>query len=196
LVVEQEGYCVREHLAHQPADQVPEVACPHPLDGVSLGELRKNGVYAVAKAAKQSTPSGSQISFLGGVWSQKLNAHTLRELFCSFGRMVVAVSYDDPRAKLGEFWKHAELMDVGRSHREASDQPRPADPYVHPKTIEGLPEQYVLAESGLATEAPAAISTGKQASRQGHRIADGEVGVVGSVSQELLPEAFLSLPEG
>jgi hypothetical protein len=193
-VVEQEGYGVREHLAHQPAHQVPQITCPHPLCGVALGELAKNGVYPVAKTAQQGTPSGSRISLLGGVWGQKLHAHRHKLFFC-FGRVVVAVSYDHPRGKLGKFWKHGELMGVGRGHREAGDHPRPADPYVHPKAIEGLPEQCVLAKSGLAAETPAAISAGKQACRQGHRIADGEGGVVGGVGRELLPEAFLNLPE-
>ena len=162
MVVEQKGNSVREDFAHQPADEVPQVTRPHPLYGVSLGELAENGVYPVAKTAKQSTPSGSRISLLGGVWGQKLNAHS-RQLFSGFGRVVVAVSYDDPRGKLGEFWKQGELMGVGRGHREAGDHPRPADPYMHPKAIEGLPEQCVLAKSGLATETPAAISAGEQA---------------------------------
>jgi hypothetical protein len=194
-VVEQEGYRVREHLAKQPTCQMPEVFCPHPFYRVTSAQLRKDCVYPVAKTAQQGTPSGSWISFLGGVRGQKFNAHALSQLLCGFGRVVVAVSYDDPRGKLGEFWKHRELMGVGRGHREASDHPRPADPYVHPKAIEGLPEQRILAEGGLATETLAAISAGEQARRQGHRIADGEGGVVGSVGQELLPEVLFDLPE-
>jgi hypothetical protein len=193
-VVEQKGDSVRENFAHQPAGEVPQISRPHPLYGVSLGELAENGVYPVAKMAKQSTPTGSWISLLGGVGGQKLNTHP-RQLLSGFGRVVVAVSQGDPRDKLGEFWKHTELMGVGRSHREAGDHPRPADPYVHPKTIEGLLEQCVLAKSGLASETPAAISTGKQARWQGHRVADGEGGVVGSLGQELLPEVLFDLPE-
>ena len=117
-------------------------------------------------------------------------------LFSGFGRVVVAVPHDNPRGKLGEFRKHGELMGVGRGHREAGDHPGPADPYVvHPEAVEGLPEQCVLAKSGLATKTPTAISAGEQTRRQGHRVADGEGRIVGSIGQELLPEAFLDLPE-
>jgi hypothetical protein len=195
LVVEQEGFGIREHLAHQPAGEMPQVARPFPLYGVSFGGLAENSVYPVAKTAQQGTPSGSWISLLGGVRGQKFNAQALRQLFCGFGRVVVAVSYNDPRGKLGEFWKHAELMRVGRGHREAGDHPRPADAHVHPKAIEGPPEQCVLAKSRLATETPARISSDEQARRQGYRIADGEGGIVGSVGQQRLLEAFLNLPE-
>jgi hypothetical protein len=67
---------------------------------------------------------------------------------------------------------------------------------VYPKAIEGLPEQRILAKSGLTPETPAAISAGEQARRQGHRIADGEGGVVvGSVDQKRLPEVLFDLPE-
>src|SRR5215218_8547901 len=187
-MVEHKGHGVREDFPEQPACQMPEVTRPHPLYGVTLGELAENGVYAVAKTAQQGTPSGSRISLLlGGVGGQKFDAH-LRQLLSGLRRVVVTVSYDDPGGKLGEFWEHRELMGVGWSHREASDHPRPADPHVHPKAVEGLPEQCVLAKSGLATETPAAISAGKQASWQGHRVADGEGRVVRSVGQELLPE--------
>jgi hypothetical protein len=86
LVVEQEGYGVREHLAHQPAHQVPQITCPHPLYGVALGELAKNGVYPVAKrlsrvlllgagsrfleeyGARSSTPIVTSSSFVLGEW--------------------------------------------------------------------------------------------------------------------------------
>ena len=154
-MVEQEGYGVRGHLAKQPTCQMPEVFCPHPLYTVTSAQLRKDYVYPVAKTAQQGTASGRRISFLGGVRGQKINAHALGQLFFGFGRVVVAISYDDTRAKLGEFWKHAELMGVGRGHREAGDHPRPADPYVHPKAIEGLPEQRIFAKSGLTTQTPA-----------------------------------------
>jgi hypothetical protein len=153
-MVEQEGYGVRENLAHQPAGEVPHVACPHPLYGVTLGELREDGVYPVAKTAEQGTPSGSPIS-----------------------------------------GKHGEFMGVGRSYRKASDDSRPAHPHMHPEAVEGLPEKHIFAKGSLSPEAMAAVSAGEQARWQGHRIADGEGGVVGSEREKLLPEALLYFPE-
>jgi hypothetical protein len=193
-MVEQEGYGVRENLAHQPAGEVPHVACPHPLYGVTLGELREDGVYPVAKTAEQGTPSGSRISLLGGIGGHKLNAHR-RQFFYGFGRVVVAVSYNDPRGKLGDLWKHGEFMGVGRSYRKASDDSRPAHPHMHPEAVEGLPEKHIFAKGSLSPEAMAAVSAGEQARWQGHRIADGEGGVVGSEREKLLPEALLYFPE-
>ena len=66
---------------------------------------------------------------------------------------------------------------------------------MHPEAVEGLFEEGVLAESGFAAEARAAVGSGEQACRQGQRVADGEGGVVGSVGQEFLPEDLLGLPE-
>ena len=64
-VVEQEGNGVAEDLAQQPAGQVPKIFGPHSLDGVSCGELRKDGVDAVAQAAQEGAPLGGWIAFLG-----------------------------------------------------------------------------------------------------------------------------------
>jgi hypothetical protein len=89
-MVEQEGYGVRKDLPKQPAGEVPHVARPHPLDGVTLGELRKDGVYPVAKTAQQSTPPGSRIPLFAGVRGQKLYSY-VRQLFSGVGRVVVAV---------------------------------------------------------------------------------------------------------
>src|SRR5215204_5268602 len=66
-MVEQESHGVREDFAQQPIGEVPEVARPHSLHGVTPGELRKNGVDAVAKTAQQRAAFGSGISFLGRV---------------------------------------------------------------------------------------------------------------------------------
>jgi hypothetical protein len=66
--------------------------------------------------------------------------------------------------ELCDLWEHAKLMGVGRGHREAADHPRPADPHVHPKAIEGLFEQRVLAEVGLPTESTAAVGSGEHIS--------------------------------
>jgi hypothetical protein len=109
--------------------------------------------------------------------------------------VVVAVSYDHPRGKLGDLWEHAEFMDVGWSHRKTSYDSRPADPHVHPEAVEGLLEEGVLAESGLSLKTRAAVGAGEQACRQGKRVRQGEGGVVGSEEEKLLPEALLYLPE-
>ena len=67
---------------------------------------------------------------------------------------------------------------------------------MYPKTVEGLPEKGVLAESGLSPEAAAAVvGSGEQARRQWHRIYEREGGVVGSKRKEFLPEVLLELPE-
>ena len=68
-------------------------------------------------------------------------------------------------------------------------------PHVHPKAIEGLLEESVLAKGSLSFKTPATVGAGKQACRQGHRVADGEASIVRDFGQELLPEVLLDLPE-
>lgn len=52
LMVEQKSYGVAEDFSQQPAGKVPEIPGPYPLYGVTCGELRKDGVYPVAKTAQ------------------------------------------------------------------------------------------------------------------------------------------------
>jgi hypothetical protein len=68
---------------------------------------------------------------------------------------------------------------------------------VHPEAVEGLSEQRVLAEGGLPTEAFTPVGTSEEAHRSeaGHRVADGEGGLVRSERKETLPEVLLYLPE-
>jgi hypothetical protein len=182
-MVEQEGHGVREDLAHhQPTSKMPEVTRPHPLYTVAFGQLRKDGVDPVAKTAEQSTPLRSGISlFFGGVRGQKLYAH-LRQLFFGLGRVVVAVSDKKAAGALGEFGEHRELVGVSRGYREAGDEPWPADPHVHPKAVEGLLDEGVLAESSLSFKTRAAVGTGEQACRQRQRVAKREGGIVRDLS--------------
>ena len=79
-------------------------------------------VYPVAKTAQQDAPFGAEISFHRGVRSQKLDRYALRQLFLDFGRVVVAISYDEPRGELEEFEEQVEFMGVGRSYAQASDE--------------------------------------------------------------------------
>lgn len=62
-MVEQKGKGVGEDFAQQPACQMPEVARPHPLYGVTSYQLRKDSLYPVAKTAQISAPYGVGISF-------------------------------------------------------------------------------------------------------------------------------------
>jgi hypothetical protein len=126
LVVEQEGYGVREYFAQQPARQMPEVLGPHLLYAIALRELRKNGVYAVAKPTEEGALFGMRVSPLGGGRGQKLHTDA-RQLLPGLRRVVVAVCDDQPGGKLGKFRKHGELMGVGRGHRDAADHPGPAE---------------------------------------------------------------------
>lgn len=185
---------MREDFTEQPTHQMPQISGPHPLYGVALGKLREDSIYPVTKAAQKRAPFGVGISLLGGVRSQEIDTHPGQFLPC-FGRMVVAVSENDSASSLDKLRHDGKLVSVGRSHRDAGDEPRPADSHVQPETIEGLPDEGVLAESGLPTEARAAVGTSEQASWQGHRVADGEGGIMGSKGEKLLPEALLELPE-
>ncbi len=63
-VVEQEGNGVAEDLPKQPTGQVLKVFGPHSLEGVSSGELRKDGVDPVAQAAQEGAPLGAGSRFL------------------------------------------------------------------------------------------------------------------------------------
>jgi hypothetical protein len=109
--------------------------------------------------------------------------------------MVVAISDDRARSSLGDLWEHGKLVGIGRGYRDAADHPRPANPHMHPKAIEGLLEESVLAESSLPFEALAAMGSGEQTRWQGHRVADGEGRVVRNAGEELSPEELLGLPQ-
>ena len=75
------------------------------------------------------------------------------------------------------------------------DETGPRHPHMHPEAIEGLFEEGIVPKSGLPEESTAAVSTGKQARRQGQRVHQSERRIVGSEGEKLLPEAFLELPE-
>jgi hypothetical protein len=109
--------------------------------------------------------------------------------------MVVAIPDDETRASLDDLRQHVELVGVGRSYREVGDDPGPANPHVHPETVEGLLEERVFAESGLSAESTAAVGSSEEASRQGERVCQSEHRVVGSEGEKLLPEELLDLPE-
>lgn len=158
--IEQEGYSVRENLPEQPARQVPHIARPHSLYAVASGELTENGVYAVAKPAQEGA-FGMRISVLGGVWGQKLYTHTC-QFFFGLWRMVVAISNEQPGSSLDNLRHDRKLVGVGGSHREAADHSRPRDPNVQPETVEGLPEEGVLAEGGLSLEPTTAVGAGQK----------------------------------
>jgi hypothetical protein len=194
LVVEQEGHGVREDFAQQSGCQMPEVARPHPLYRIALCELAEDGVDAVAKATEQGASLDIGITLFGGVGSQKLDTPP-GQFLPNWRRVVVAIPNDDPGGSFDEFGEQVDLVGVGRSYRQASDHPRPANPHVYSKAVEGLSEQCILAESGFSFEALAAVGSGEQTRWQGQRVADGEASIVRSESKEFLPKVFLSLPE-
>ena len=194
-VVEQEGNGVAEDLAQQPAGQVPKIFGPHSLEGVSCGELRKDGVNPVAQAAQEGAPLGGGIALFGAVGREELYAHAPLELFSGLRRPVIAISHGETAGALKEFGKHGKLVGVGWGHRQAGDKPRPAHPHMHPKAVEGLLEEGVFTESGFSLEAAAAIGAREQARRQRHGVHQREGRIVGSKREELLPEVFFDLPE-
>ena len=122
LRVEQESDGVAQHLPKQSARQMPQITGPHPLYGITLGELTKEGVYPVAKPTEEGAPFRMRLSFLGGVRSQKLYTHT-RQLLSGLRRMVVAISNEHTGGGLAEFWEHGKLVGVGRGHRNTGDHP-------------------------------------------------------------------------
>jgi hypothetical protein len=68
---------------------------------IALGELAKDGVYALAKAAQQGASLGIGIALFGGVGSQKLDTSP-GQVLPNWRRVVVAVPDDDPGGSLEE----------------------------------------------------------------------------------------------
>jgi len=152
-VVEQKGNGVAEDLPQKPAGQVPKIFGPHSLEGVSSGELRRDGVNRVAQAAQQRAPSRGRIALFDAVGCQQRDAHAPLQLFPHLKRPVIAIPDDGQAASgLKQFWEHGKLVGVGRSHRQAGDHPRPAHSHMLPEAVEGLLEQGVLAEGGFSLE--------------------------------------------
>ena len=139
-MVEHKSNRVAQDLPKQPGGQVPEVLGPYPLYGETLGELGENGIYPVAESAQQGAPLRGRISLLGGEGGQKFDAHRAEEFFFGPGRVVVAVPDHHPAHAFDDLGHHRELVGVGRGHRDASNETRPADPNVYPKAVEGLLE--------------------------------------------------------
>jgi hypothetical protein len=131
----------------------------------------------------------SGISSFGGVRGQKLYAH-LRQLFFGLRRVVVAISDEKARGRLGEFGEYRELVGVGRGYRKAGDEPWPANPHMHPKAVEGVLEEGILAEGCLSFETPPAVSASEQACPQRQRVAKREGAIVRGLGQELLPQVL------
>ncbi len=189
-MVEQEGDGVAQDLPQQPVCQVPKIFCPYALYRIALCELAEDRVDPVAKTAQEGASFGVRIAPFVAVRCHEFYTPLGQSLF-SLRRPVVAISNDDATGLLNERRQHGELVGIGRRQREAGDDPRPADPHVHPEAVEGLLEEDVLAESGFSFEARAAVGAGEQTRRQGKRVCQGEGGVVRSLSQEFLPEEFL-----
>jgi hypothetical protein len=61
------------------------------------------------------------VELLAPYSSQNLDAHTPRQLLLGPRRVVVAVPDDQAGGGLDKFGEDAELVGVGRSHREAGD---------------------------------------------------------------------------
>ncbi len=110
-------------------------------------------------------------------------------------RPVIAIPDGEAAGGLEEFGEHGKLVDVGRSHRDAGNETRPAHPHMHPEAIEGLPEERVFAESGFSPKAAAAVGAGEQTRWQRHRVHEREGRVVWGEREGILPEALLYLPE-
>jgi hypothetical protein len=177
-MVEQEGYGVAQNLTEQTACQVPHVACPYPPYGVAPRELRKDGVDSVAKATQEGALFGIGVTLLGPVGSRQLDTPP-GQFLPNWRRPVVAVP--DRHApgmleQLGHYYR--KLVSVRRSHPDASDHPRPANPHMYSaETVEGLFEESVLAESGFSFEAPAAVGSGERTRRgRGKESARAKVG--------------------
>jgi hypothetical protein len=194
-VVEQERHGVVQDIPQQPADQVPKVFGPHSLYTIALCELRKDGVDPVAQAAQEHAPFGGGIALLGAVGCEQRKIHAPRRFFSRLRRPVIAIPDDETAGGFEEFGEHREFVGVGGGNRDAADEPRPANAYVHPKAVERLPEKRVLAEGRFTAESTAAVGAGKQASRQGQRVHQREGRIVGSEGEELLLDALLDLPE-
>lgn len=160
-MVEQESYGVRENFAQQPADEVPQITRPHSLYGVALHQLAEDGIYPVTKTAQDSAPLGVRIALLGLVRGRQFDALP-GQLLSNRRRPVVAVPDHHTPGMLDQLGQYRKVVDVGWSYRKTSDEPRPADPHVHPKAVEGLLEENIFAEGRLSSEAFASVGTGKQ----------------------------------
>ena len=59
--------------AEQATGEMPEIACPDPLDGTAVDELPEDRVDAVAHPAEASTPAWVGITFSVAVGHQHLD---------------------------------------------------------------------------------------------------------------------------
>ena len=86
-------------------------------------------------------------------------SHTLPEQFLpKTRRPVVVIAYQYPLSTFSELRDNAQFMEIGGSHSETCDHPRPAQTHVNPKSIEGLPGQDILTEGSFSREPPTSVS--------------------------------------
>ena len=194
LFTNKEGQRVTQDLPEHSTRQVPEVFSPHPLYRVTLGELSKNGIYAVAQLAQKGAPTRGGVLGLVRVWSHQLKT-SLSQLLGRARRVVVVVSNDDATAAFHQITEHPEFMDVGGGYREARDHTGPRHPGVQPESVEGLSEQGVPAKSSLPKKTPAPGGAGEQTRWQGKGIPQCKAIIVRGPGEQALPDALFGLPE-
>src|SRR5919199_3305614 len=192
--IEQQRQGVREHLAQQPTPEVPRVACPNALGAEALGELAEDGVDAIADMTEHQVPARVRISALVARWSEELDP-VLGKLGRDARRVVVAITYQQSERALGQNGNHRGFPHVGWGERDAADDTRPAQSHVHAKAIEGLTDDEVLAEGGLASKAAAAPSPSELANWQREAVDECERRIVRHLVEDNLPQPLLDRPQ-
>ncbi len=139
-LIKEQGHGVAEHLAEQPAVQVPGVFDPDPLHLVSVHQLTEGRIDAVSDPAEESTALRPGV--VSGTAEGRLQLdRVLLQLFPEQGRPVVAVPHQQAGSFLGQFWDQRRFMDIGWGDLKPGDDPWPAPPDMDSEAIEGLTGQ-------------------------------------------------------
>src|SRR5258708_34019344 len=178
---------MHQHLAEQPATQMPEVTCPDALDMRAIHELAKDGTDAVAQPPQLRAPGGPGIALAPAIRRQRCQAASLQ--LVTQGRLpVVAVAYEPARRGGGQLGDHGQFMYVGRRQAELGNHAWPLQAHVHAEAAEGLPHHRVFAIGRLPAEAPAAEGARELADWQREAIHHGDGVVMWELLPQLLPE--------
>ncbi len=115
-LIEEQGHGVAEHLAEQPAVQMPGVLDSDPLHLVTVHQLTKGRIDAVFDPAEES--AALRPGVVGGTAERRLQLdRVLLQLFLEEGRPVVAVPHQQAGSFLGQCWDERRFMFSKLAHR-------------------------------------------------------------------------------
>ncbi|GHO63773.1 hypothetical protein KSC_026650 [Ktedonobacter sp. SOSP1-52] len=150
MLIEPETKGMQQHTPQQPVAQVPQIACPDPLDLTSRGQLPKHRVDEIANPPQNAAVIGLSLGRMGfAKRSLQENAFATQESL-QLGKPVVAIPQDDSLSAFKQKGSNLPIGFIGRSQKQMGEHARPSQLSMQAKPIKGLPIRMIFAKTRLA----------------------------------------------